>query len=157
MPLLIRYPKEIKGGSVCNDIVSNVDFAPTWLDLASYTRPSYMQGYSFRKLLQGQTPKDWQTVAYHRYWMHNDSPHECRAHYGVRNQRYKIIYWYNQDFGLPGTRPGGEPPEWELFDCEEDPLELLNQYGNPKYTHVVKEMTALLEAKMAEIGDIWEH
>ena len=98
MPLLIRFPKEIKPGSVCNDIVSNVDFAPLWLDIAGQPTPSYMQGHSFRKLLHGKTPVDWQKVAYHRYWMHNDSPHECRAHYGVRNQRYKIIYWYVPPF-----------------------------------------------------------
>ncbi|PTB47649.1 hypothetical protein M431DRAFT_501850 [Trichoderma harzianum CBS 226.95] len=157
MPLLVKYPKEIKPGSICNDIVSNVDFAPLWLDLANYPIPSYMQGFSFRKLLRGETPENWQKVAYHRYWMHNDSPHECRAHYGVRNQRYKIIYWYNKDFKLAGTRPGGEPPEWELFDCEKDPLELLNQYHNPEFAVVVKEMTRLLEEKMGEIGDVWDH
>lgn len=158
MPLLIRHPALIAPNTVCNAIVSNVDFAPTWLDLAGQPLPNYMQGRSFRPLLRGAaTPPDWQTVAYHRYWMHNDSPHECRAHYGVRGQRYKIIYWYNLDYGLAGTRPGGEPPEWELFDCERDPLELLNQYANPAYAGVVREMTALLEAKMAEIGDIWEH
>ena len=93
MPLLARFPKEIKAGSVCDDIVSNVDFAPLWLELAGHPIPSYMQGFSFRPLLRGLTPKDWQKVAYHRYWMHNDSPHEVRAHYGVRNERYKIIYW----------------------------------------------------------------
>ncbi|KAL7928388.1 alkaline-phosphatase-like protein [Trichoderma chlorosporum] len=157
MPLLIKYPKEIKPGSICDDIISNVDFAPLWLDLANYPIPSYMQGFSFRKILQGETPENWQKVAYHRYWMHNDSPHECRAHYGVRNQRYKIIYWYNKDFKLAGTRPGGEPPEWELFDCEKDPLELLNQYHNPEFADVVKEMTRLLEEKMGEIGDVWDH
>ena len=64
---------------------------------------------------------------------------------------------YNKDFGLAGTRPGGEPPEWELFDSEEDPLELINQYENPEYVDVIKEMTKLLEEKMSEIGDVWDH
>ncbi len=157
MPLLARFPREIQPGSVCNDIVSNVDFAPLWLELAGHPLPSYMQGFSFRPLLHGERPKDWQKVAYHRYWMHNDSPHEARAHYGVRNQRYKIIYWYNLDYGLPGTHPGGETPEWELFDCREDPLELMNRYKNPDYADVVKDMTALLNDKMLQIGDIPEH
>lgn len=58
---------------------------------------------------------------------------------------------------MAGTRPGGEPPEWELFDCEKDPLELLNQYHNPEFAVVVKEMTRLLEKKMGEIGDVWDH
>ena len=152
-----RFPKEIKAGSVCNDIISNVDFAPLWLDLAGVRKPTYMQGYSFRPLLHGKTPDDWQKVAYHRYWMHNDTPHMARAHYGIRSQRYKLIYWYNLDYGLAGTKPGGEPPEWELFDCEKDPLELFNCYGSEEYKDIVKEMTDMLEDKMLEIGDIWEH
>ncbi|KAH7178959.1 alkaline-phosphatase-like protein [Fusarium flagelliforme] len=157
MPLLIKYPAEIKAGSVCNDIVRNVDFAPLWLDIAGCPIPSYMQGFSFRKLLHGETPEYWQKVAYHRYWMHNDIPHEARAHYGIRNQKYKIIYWYNRDFGLSGANPGGEPPEWELFDCDKDPLEVLNQVENSEYQNVFNEMKKMLEDKMNEIGDIWVH
>lgn len=102
MPLLIRYPRQIPASSINNDIVTNVDFAPTFLDLARYPIPNYMQGRSFLTLLRGDSaPEDWQRVAYHRYWMHNDSPHECRAHYGVRGQRYKIIYWCGQQASNP--------------------------------------------------------
>ncbi|KAJ5386452.1 hypothetical protein N7509_008993 [Penicillium cosmopolitanum] len=144
MPFLIRYPAEIAPGSICNDIISNVDFAPTWLDFAACRKPSYMQG---------NTPVDWQQVAYHRYWMHRDVIHEAYAHYAVRDQRYKLIYWYNEDFGIEGTRPGGEEKEWELFDLEEDPLELFNCYHESKYADVVVHMTKLLEEKMEEIGD----
>ena len=154
MPFLVRYPKEIKSGSVCNDIVCNVDFAATFLDLAGVRKPSYMQGTSFRPLLQGSTPEDWQQVAYHRYWMHNDIVHEAYAHYGVRDQRYKLIYWYNEDFGLEGARPAAaEEKEWELFDCQEDPLELFNCYHDPKYQDIVRRMTKLLDEKMLDIGD----
>jgi arylsulfatase A-like enzyme len=156
MPFLIRWPREIKAGSVCNDIISNVDFAPLFLDCAGLKIPSYMQGVSFRELLHGNTPKNWQQVAYHRYWMHNDVIHEAYAHYGVRDQRYKLIYWYNEDFGLEGARPAdAEHKEWELFDCQEDPLELFNVYNEPQYSEV--RMTILLEDKMAEIGDIAVH
>ena len=117
-----------------------------------------MQGYSFRKLLQGQTPANWQQVAYHRYWMHNDIIHEARAHYGVRNQRYKLIHWYNEALGVAGARPGAEDEkEWELFDCEKDPLELFNVYDDVQYSSIVEEMTLLLERKMEEIGDIPVH
>ncbi|KAK9423020.1 putative Sulfatase N-terminal domain-containing protein [Seiridium unicorne] len=59
MPFLIRYPKEIKSGSVCNELISNVDFAPTFFEFATQQRPTFMQGYSFRSLLQGRTPSDW--------------------------------------------------------------------------------------------------
>lgn len=157
MPFVARYPRLIPRGSVCNDIMCNVDFAPTWLDLAGLRTPSYMQGTSFRPLLTGSTPKGWQQIAYHRYWMHRDVLHNIYAHYGVRNHRYKLIYWYAEGFGLPGTREGGQPREWELFDCERDPLELFNVYGDPAYKEVVTDMTRQLEDKMEEIGDTPVH
>ena len=157
MPFIIRYPRAIQPKSVCNDIICNVDFAPTFLDFAGIRIPSYMQGISFRPLLEGHTPTHWQQVAYHRYWMHRDVIHEACAHYGVRDQRYKLIYWYNEDLGVEGTRPGGQEKEWELFDCDEDPLELFNCYYELRYKDVVKRMTKLLEDKMAEIGDIPVH
>ncbi|PNH40164.1 hypothetical protein VD0004_g6788 [Verticillium dahliae] len=153
MPFMIRYPPTIQPKSFCNDIICNVDFAPTFLDLAKVRIPTCMQGVSFVPVLRGQTPEDWQQIAYHRYWMHQDIIHEAYAHYGVRDQRYKLIYWYNEDFGLKGTRPGGEEKEWELFDCEEDPLELFNCYHEPRYEDTVRRMTRMLEDKMAEIGD----
>jgi arylsulfatase A-like enzyme len=157
MPFMIRYPALIKPESICKDIICNFDFAATFLDLAGLVQPSYMQGRPFTKLLEGSTPAGWPQVAYHRYWMHRDIFHDARAHYGIRNQRYKLIYWYNQGFGQPGTKIGGEEPKWELFDCDEDPLELVNIYDDAKYTDVVKEMTAVLERKMVEIGDEPEH
>ncbi|KAJ5279728.1 hypothetical protein N7478_005100 [Penicillium angulare] len=133
MPFLIRYPREIAANSVCNDIISNVDFASTWLDFAGLRKPTYMQGVSFRNLLQGQTPPRLATSRI--------------------SSRYKIIYWYNEDFGIEGTRPGGEEKEWELFDLEEDPLELFNRYHEEKYVDIVKHMTEILDKKMEEIGD----
>jgi hypothetical protein len=96
-------------------------------------------------------------VAYHRYWMHNDDIHGCWAHYGVRDQRYKLIYWYNDDLGQPGARPHGAPPEWELFDCETDPLELKNLAGDPAFNDIFEAMLRKLDATMAEIGDVPEH
>ena len=153
MPFLIRWPAEITPGSTCDDIICNVDFAPTFLDVAQLRVPTYMQGLSFRELLKGRTPPDWQQVAYHRYWMHRDAIHEAYAHYGVRTQRYKLNNWYNEDLGISGTRAGGQEKEWELFDCENDPLELFNVYHDTAYQSIVKEMTRLLELKMEEIGD----
>lgn len=156
MPFLIRYPPEIKPGSECDSIICNVDFAPLFLDFARLKTPNYMQGVSFRSLLHGQTPADWQQVAYHRYWMNNDWTHAATAHYGVRDQRYKLIYWYNEALDVPGAAPpdeGEEQKEWELFDCDEDPLELFNVYNEPGYREVVRKMTVILEKKMAEIGD----
>jgi arylsulfatase A-like enzyme len=157
MPFLVRYPREIAANSICNDVVCNVDFAATWLDLAGIPLPSYMQGRSFRSLWRKETPQHvrdaWPQIAYHRYWMHQDSMHNTYAHYGVRDLRYKLIYWYNEGLGLPGTLEGGQEKEWELFDCEIDPLELFNLYDDPDYADIVKTMTAQLDKKMREIGD----
>jgi arylsulfatase A-like enzyme len=157
MPFLARYPAEIPAGTVSNDIFNNVDFAPTWLDLAGLTVPSYMQGRSIRPIWRGKAPADWPQHAYHRYWMHRDEFHNAYAHYGIRDHRYKLIYWYNQGYGLAGTQAGGETPEWEFFDCEKDPLELFNLHADPAYKAEIARMTKLLESKMAEIGDVPAH
>jgi arylsulfatase A-like enzyme len=157
MPFLVRYPAKIRPGQVNKDICCNVDFAPTFLDYAQSVIPSYMQGVSLRPLFEGNTPEDWSQVAYHRYWMHKDPDHNAFAHYGIRTQRYKLIYWYNEGFDLPGTKDGGEDKEWELFDCLEDPMELFNLYNDHSYQHVVSQMKKLLEDKMLSIGDVMEH
>ncbi|WP_176084691.1 sulfatase [Martelella sp. HB161492] len=157
MPFLVRYPAGIKPGSVTKDIAMNVDFAPTFLDYAGLTVPSYMQGTSMRPVFEGRAGPDWQDVAYHRYWMHKDVIHNAFAHYGIRSERYKLIYWYNDPLEQIGATAGDEPPEWELFDCETDPFELHNRAADPAYRDVFSMMLAKLDAKMAEIGDIPEH
>ena len=89
--------------------------------------------------------------------MHRDPDHNAYSHYGIRNQRYKIIYWYNEGFDLPGTNQGGEDKEWELFDCQNDPLELFNVYSDPSYKKIIKRMKKELTKIMLEIGDEPEH
>lgn len=158
MPFLARYPRRIAPGTVSADLVCNVDFAPTFLDLASVRVPSYMQGRSFRAVLEGATPADWRQQVYHRYWMHRDESHHAFAHYGIRDRSHKLIHWYNDDLGQPGAHPPlDEQPEWELFDCERDPLELLNVFDDPAYGDVRARMIAALDEMMLEIGDIPEH
>jgi arylsulfatase A-like enzyme len=75
----------------------------------------------------------------------------------VRDHRYKLIYWYNDPLGQLGANAGTEPPEWELFDCDEDPFELHNRADSPAHAGIFAQMLAKLDAKMAEIGDIPEH
>jgi len=157
MPFLIRYPKAVEAASLSDDMATNVDFAPTFLDYAGAPIPSYMQGRSLRPVFEGRTDPNWPTSAYHRYWMHKDEFHYAWAHYGLRNQRYKLIYWYNAALDQLGAGQGDEPPEWELFDCEADPLELLNIADDSTYADIFQIMLHELDAKMAEIGDIPEH
>ena len=153
MPFLARFPSEVAAGSICSQIACNVDFAPTFLDFAGLTIPSYMQGESLKPLLNQTDIQNWQQVAYHRYWMHRDPDHNAYSHYGIRTQKYKLIYWYNEGFDLPGTNHGGEDKEWELFDCEQDPLELFNIFNDPNYHEIIVKLTQILEEKMQEIGD----
>ncbi|WP_322885415.1 sulfatase [Sinorhizobium medicae] len=157
MPFLIRYPQGIEAGVQASHIATNVDFAPTFLDYAGLQIPSYMQGRSMRPIFD-RTADDGDTgLAYHRYWMHKDEFHNAFAHYGVRDPRYKLIYWYNDPLGQLGAFSGVEPPEWELFDCEKDPFELHNRANDPAYSEIFEELLAKLDARMAEIGDTPEH
>jgi arylsulfatase A-like enzyme len=156
MPFLACYPAAF-GAGASDAIACNVDFAPTFLDYAGLPIPTYMQGRSLRPVLEGQVPEDWQDCAYHRYWMHRDAIHNAFAHYGIRTKRWKLIHWYNEALGQPGAQEGDAPPEWELFDCEADPLELLNLWGDPAHRDAVRDLLARLDAKMAEIGDDPRH
>lgn len=157
MPFLVRYPEEIEKGSVCREMVCNVDFAPTFLELAGLPVPNYMQGRSILPLFRGEKPDDWTDLAYHRYWMNQDSIHNAYAHYGIRTHRYKLIYWHNQDCGDAGSNAGTGNPEWELFDLDLDPTEMKNVYHDPSYAEVVDEMTGKLNDEMERIGDVPIH
>lgn len=168
MPFILRYPKEVKPGSINDDIVVNVDFAPLLLDLAGLPVPDDMQGRSLRELLKGQTPDDWRQSMYYRYWM-NKAHHNVAAHYGVRTHKYKLIYYYYDGCGQEGTenasRDGGDggisidglEPEWELFDLEKDPYEMNNVYSTPAYAKVVTELKAELHRLQQEVGDVRYH
>ena len=164
MPFIVRYPKEIKPGSVSKDIVVNVDFPSLFLDLAGVQIPGEFQGSSFRPILQGKKPKGWRKSMYYRYWM-NKAHHNVAAHYGVRTLKHKLIYYYYDGCGQKGTKHAsidgsenimpidGLPPEWELYDLEKDPMEMNNVVGDPAYAGVLKELKDELHRLQAEVGD----
>ncbi len=153
MPLLIRYPREVEPGSVADSMVLNVDFAPTFLDLAGIDIPSFMQGGSFRHVLQGNEPDGWQSSMYYRYWMHRDRDHNIWAHYGVRTLDHKLICFYNDPLDQPGAHAPSDPIEWELFDLNADPFEINNLYDDPSYAGVVADLKAELLRLQREVGD----
>ncbi|NLC46717.1 MAG: sulfatase [Firmicutes bacterium] len=156
MPFLIRYPKRIKPGTVNEDIVLNTDFAPTFLDYAGLPVPEQMQGYSIRPLLEGKRPDFWRESMYYRYWMDRDN-HCVAAHYGVRTKRYKLICYYAPGRYSNGTLPQASEsmtwPQWELFDLQEDPLEINNVYRDPEYAAVVAELKDELKRLRQELKD----
>lgn len=149
MPMLIRWPAEIPAGSRCEAIITNVDFAATFLDMAgidaSVALPT-SQGRSFRPVLRGENIEDWADAAYYRYWEHDDPIHAAPAHYGIRTADHKLIYYYGAGLGVPGASDALFEPEWELYDLKADPTEVRNVVDDPAYADVRSE----LEAKLAE-------
>ncbi len=152
MPFVVRYPREIKAGRVSDDIIINVDFAPTFLNYAGVAVSSDMQGASFRANLAGKTPSNWRKSMYYRYWMHL-SHHGVPAHYGIRTKRYKLIFYYGLPLGKAGAVEKPTPPEWELFDLQKDPGEMDNVYDEPAYGDVRRELKAELMRLKRELGD----
>ena len=152
MPFVLRYPKEVTPGSVNDDIVLNLDFAPLFLDLAGVPIPENFQGRSFRPLLRGSTPPDWRQAMYYRYWMHK-AHHNVYAHYGIRTKRHKLIYYYSDALGQEGAIDETYTPEWELFDLEKDSRELKNVYGDPGYAIIAEELKEALHRLQSEVGD----
>jgi arylsulfatase A-like enzyme len=135
-PLVARWPGQVKPGSVNNDLVQNIDFAETFLDLAGASIPDDMQGKSLVPLLKGKTPNDWRTSLYYHYYEY-PGIHSVRRHEGVAGLRYKLIRFYGTDV------PDGE--EWEFYDLENDPSEMMNLYGNPEYASTIKELKKELD------------
>ena len=152
MPFLVRYPQEIKAGSVSDAIALNVDFAATFLDYAGVPVPADMQGRSLRGVLRGKRPGDWRRSMYYRYWMHG-AHFNIAAHFGVRTECYKLIYYYGLPLNAKGAKRRPTPPEWEFFDLKKDPVEMNNVYDEPAYTDVVKKLKAELARLRRELED----
>ncbi len=137
-PLIVRWPGVVAAGSENDDLVQNLDFAETFLDMAGVPVPESMQGRSLVPLLEGETPPDWRDAIYYHYY---EFPgwHSVQRHYGVRTNRYKLIHYYLID-------------EWELFDLETDPDELQSVHEDPGYAEVRRE----LETRLAELRAQYE-
>lgn len=127
MPFVIRYPGKIKPGTVVDDIVSNIDFAPTLLDMAGITIPEQVQGKSFFNNLKGENSEDWRQSMYYHYYEY-PYYHRVQPHYGIRNKRYKLIhFYYNIDV-------------WELYDLKNDPNEMRNLINIEANSELIKEL-----------------
>jgi arylsulfatase A-like enzyme len=139
VPLLMRYPPLIEAGTVEDRIVRNVDFAPTFMDLAGVEIPEDVQGRSLRPLMEQRTDPDWDEPLYYHYYEY-PRPHRVRRHYGIRTDRYKLIYYYRIQ-------------EWELFDLHRDPHELRNVVQADRYQEVFRNLKEELRAIRATYGD----
>ncbi len=151
MPFIVHWPKSVKKGQVNDWLINNTDFAPTILALAGVEKtPDYMQGRSFTAALRGGVkPNDWRKVTYYRYWMHMAHRLRVPAHFGIRGERYKLVFVY-------GCTPnGGEqtPVAWEFYDLEKDPCEMHNQYANPSYGKIIEDMKVELQRTRTDLNE----
>ena len=139
MPLVVRYPPEIKPGTVIDALVQNLDFAPTFLDYTGVSIPDDMQGESFRKLVSGERG-EWRDAVYYTYYEY-PSVHMVKRHYGVATDRYKLMHFYY------------DIDEWEMYDLQQDPKEMKNIYGDPSYEQVQKDLHSRLAELRIQYGD----
>ena len=158
MPFLARLPGTIPAGSVNQShLCSNLDFAQTFLDFAGVEDTpeiSKMQGQSLREIVSGKAPDRWRDAVYYRYWMHL-AHHHIPGHYGVRDGRYKLAFFYGLplDASLGNGKHEPTAAGWELYDLQEDPQETNNVYNDPKNAPVIQRLkTRLLELKQ-QYGD----
>jgi arylsulfatase A-like enzyme len=128
MPFMIRWPGVLSTGVRSTAFIQNIDYAPTFLDLAGIDVPADMQGRSLVPLFRnhGQAPADWRDAIYYGYY-ENAAVHNVPIHDGVRTDRYKLMFF-------PRTR------EWQLFDLKTDPQELRSLHANPEYAAILAGM-----------------
>jgi arylsulfatase A-like enzyme len=140
MPLIVRWPGVTKPGSRNRQLVQNIDFAPTFLEVAGVPVPEDIQGRSLVPLLQAEGAQvEWRDALYFHYYEY-PAVHSVARHYGVRTDRFKLIHYY-------------ELGEWELFDLERDPHELTSAHGDPFYRETVQELNRILEELQAKYED----
>jgi arylsulfatase A-like enzyme len=139
MPFLVRWPQQIKPGSTSDALAINPDFAPTFLDLAGAAVPAEMQGRSLAPLMRGETPSDWRTSFYYRYY-HDPGDHRTARHLGVRTTTHKLI-WFDK------------LNEWEMYDLKSDPDEMHNLYAEAAHADQVTSLKKELFRLKESLGD----
>jgi arylsulfatase A-like enzyme len=140
IPLLVRYPRMVRPAATANEMVLELDIAPTFLEMAGVAVPKSMQGRSLVPLLKGEKPASWRKDWLYEYYEY-PGPHNVRKNRGVRTERYKLIHYY-------------EPPEeFELYDLQEDPGELHNLYGDPRHAALTQQLKNRIEELRRETDD----
>ena len=142
-PLLMRLPDcwtNVKRDRAIEEMVQNIDYAPTFLDLAGLPIPEDIQGVSLLPLLKGEKVKKWRDALYYHYYEY-PGEHAVRKHYGIRTDRYKLIHFYGNDID-----------SWELYDMKNDPSELHNLYNDPKMAKV----QAMMHKKLDEAREYYD-
>ena len=141
-PLVMRLPDNMKqkAKGEITEMVQNIDYAPTFLDLAGAEIPSDIQGVSLLPLLKGEKPSDWRKSLYYHFYEY-PAEHMVKRHYGVRTERYKLIHFYN------------DIDAWELYDLQEDPKEMNNLFGKEGYEEITMELKDELKKLQLQYND----
>lgn len=137
-PLLIRMPGSVKGaprGATASQMVQNIDYAPTFLELCGVEVPSDIQGQSILGILKGEKPRHWRDNGLYYHFYEYPGEHAVRKHEGVRTERYKLIHFY-----------GADVDQWELYDLKSDPTEMRNLYSEKKMAKIRQDMHNKLSA-----------
>ena len=143
-PLVMRLPKGYERRGDVDEMVQNIDYAPTFMQLAGVEVPSDIQGESLVPLLRGEKPEKWRDQLYYHYHEY-PAEHAVKRHYGVSTDRYKLIHFYN------------DIDEWELYDLQEDPSEMNNIYGKPGTETITAEMMERLRRAQEQYDDPIRH
>jgi arylsulfatase A-like enzyme len=137
-PMVMRYPGVVAPGTVSNDLVMNLDIAPTMLDAAGVVIPKDEQGQSFLPLLKDKKAKGREAIYYHYY---ENGEHAVSPHFGVRTKRYKLVRFYKR------------VRAWELYDLQKDPNEMNNLYGQYKSKKITTQMKLELNKLIDQYDD----
>ena len=137
-PLIIRWPGVTAAGRKSATLVQNIDMAETLLDMAGLSIPSDMQGRSMVPVLNGKQRGNLHDGLYYHFYENQE--HRVAKHFGIRTDRYKLIYFY-------------ELGEWELYDLTKDPSEMSNVYDRSSYAGVRKRLRASLKGLVDQYDD----
>jgi arylsulfatase A-like enzyme len=138
MPLIVRWPGVVRPGSRFTPLVQNIDYAPTFVEIAGGRAPDNLHGHSLVPILRGETPADWRESLYYHYFA--GGGHGVPKHFGLRTDRYTLARFYETD-------------EWELYDLQKDPRQLHSMYADPAYAKTVAELTSELARLRLKYGD----
>ena len=139
-PLLMRLPKGYSAKGEIQELVQNIDYAPTFLELAGVEIPDEIQGKSLKPILAEEKNMEWRDGIYYHYYEYPNE-HAVKRHYGIRTDRYKLIHFYN------------DIDEWELYDLETDPDEMNNLFHSESHSELIEELKVKLAKLQEEYDD----
>jgi len=126
MPFLVRWPGHVKAGTRSEELIQNIDYAPTFLEVAGLDVPAEVQGTSLVPVLEQPSTAKWRDSVYYHYYEHGGE-HQVPRHEGVRNDQYKLINFYSND-------------GFDLYDLKEDPSEMVDVSEQARYSDVLASM-----------------